>query len=367
MLFTTDDLNRLAAAIQTCVTPLAFPTREAWRRSLVDAVVRLTHAEAGHCSLRGFDGVPTAVAQGYDQSIFDGYDQHWVHEDPGYELTKRVDMRAYTRRYMLAAAGPLWAARYKRSAVWNEFYSANGLVEGAGMLFVERGTIAHLHADTFSTAGEHMDERGLALLRVLSPAFRAGTSLVLGLHASEWKLESLLQAVPQPLALYDSACRCVHMNDAYKELLRLEPALFRAETAARIERLIRAAIPVPRSKRGLVDEVLRAPRAEQIGDFRLSVSLVNHEGVGATYVLLSVTRTVESKPSMVQARLAGLSKREAQVATLIVDGRTNREIAGALGIAVHTARRHSERILKKLGVTSRRLVRNRLLEEPLGR
>jgi DNA-binding NarL/FixJ family response regulator len=49
----------------------------------------------------------------------------------------------------------------------------------------------------------------------------------------------------------------------------------------------------------------------------------------------------------------GLTWREAQVATLLVEGRPNSEIAEELKISPHTARHHTQRILSKLSVHSR--------------
>lgn len=55
-------------------------------------------------------------------------------------------------------------------------------------------------------------------------------------------------------------------------------------------------------------------------------------------------------------RRYGLTRREVEVAALVVARRTNREIADGLGISVHTVRHHVERILSKLGLHSRRQV-----------
>jgi DNA-binding NarL/FixJ family response regulator len=49
----------------------------------------------------------------------------------------------------------------------------------------------------------------------------------------------------------------------------------------------------------------------------------------------------------------GLTLREAQVATLLVQGQSNSAIAEQLEISPHTARHHTQRILSKLGVHSR--------------
>ena len=51
--------------------------------------------------------------------------------------------------------------------------------------------------------------------------------------------------------------------------------------------------------------------------------------------------------------LYNLTAREAEVCALLVIRRTNREIAAAIGISEHTARHHTESVLRKLGLTSR--------------
>jgi DNA-binding CsgD family transcriptional regulator len=58
----------------------------------------------------------------------------------------------------------------------------------------------------------------------------------------------------------------------------------------------------------------------------------------------------------------GLTPRETRVAALVAARSGSREIAEALGISPHTARRHAEAVLRKLGVHSRSDVRERLRE-----
>jgi DNA-binding NarL/FixJ family response regulator len=48
-----------------------------------------------------------------------------------------------------------------------------------------------------------------------------------------------------------------------------------------------------------------------------------------------------------------LSQREQQVLRLLADGRTNREIAAALGLSTETVKTHVSSILEKLDVKSR--------------
>ena len=58
-------------------------------------------------------------------------------------------------------------------------------------------------------------------------------------------------------------------------------------------------------------------------------------------------------PSMQEAPIEQLTKRELEVLALMAEGKTDREIAGALSIAESTAKNHVSNILGKLNVPNR--------------
>ncbi|HZB47683.1 MAG TPA: helix-turn-helix transcriptional regulator, partial [Mycobacteriales bacterium] len=60
-----------------------------------------------------------------------------------------------------------------------------------------------------------------------------------------------------------------------------------------------------------------------------------------------------------------LSHREREVAGLVTEGRTNREIAAALFLSEKTVERHLSRIFAKLGVSSRAALAARVTARPL--
>ena len=63
---------------------------------------------------------------------------------------------------------------------------------------------------------------------------------------------------------------------------------------------------------------------------------------------------------------AGLSDRELELALLVADGHTNRQIAARLYLSEKTVERHLSNVFRKLGVTSRAAVAGRVGAERLG-
>jgi DNA-binding CsgD family transcriptional regulator len=95
-----------------------------------------------------------------------------------------------------------------------------------------------------------------------------------------------------------------------------------------------------------------------MGRYRLRGCAVGPDTMAESAVLVSMDRLEVDPPSpdALRKRL-GLTARESQVACLLVQRLTNDEIAAALGISSHTARHHTESVLLKVGVNSRRALR----------
>ena len=112
--------------------------------------------------------------------------------------------------------------------------------------------------------------------------------------------------------------------------------------------------------RGRREQVVREVRLADAA-YRVRGSVLEQEAASLPAIVVMLER-VDALPSEAALRERfGLTAREAPVARLLAEGFTNQEVARALTISPHTARHHTESVLSKLGVPSRRAVRDRLV------
>ena len=110
------------------------------------------------------------------------------------------------------------------------------------------------------------------------------------------------------------------------------------------------------------DAVHCADLEDEGRSLRISITRMHASDPADAACLVGLRRVGHSWPSSGRlARVAGLTVRESRVAVLLAEGRPNSAIAEALFISPHTAKRHTENILAKLGVKSRAAVAAHLL------
>ncbi len=71
------------------------------------------------------------------------------------------------------------------------------------------------------------------------------------------------------------------------------------------------------------------------------------------FVIGLLNASEKSQENNIESKLAVLTSREAQIATLIYDGLTNKEIASKLDITTSTVKNHTKHIYEKLNVSDR--------------
>ena len=152
-------------------------------------------------------------------------------------------------------------------------------------------------------------------------------------------IAEFLSAVGGAVALADDAGRLLAMSGRLEAAVRGLPELVRRRWLTDL----REAVSVFRANTGLVEW------QEPVGPWHTRFAAVSFPSAGHTVVRIELSRN-----ACLPAHLRDvLSRREADVATGLLQGHSSRVIAGHLGITVHTVRRMTERVFRKVGVHSR--------------
>ena len=136
--------------------------------------------------------------------------------------------------------------------------------------------------------------------------------------------------------------------------LRAADALVRLRAVSPLLKV--CALVVPGVDRSV--EVARMLCAEGVASVHASseevISMIVSVARGERAVIAAFTRSSSSRqPVAAQGDCADLSKREAEVIRLLVDGMSNKEISSALVLSEKTVKNHVSRIFSKLNVNAR--------------
>lgn len=373
MAFTSDTLADLEATSRLLLSPLAAPDPATWLREAGQAVRRLLHGDGVVLQLPGTDqpyftdDAPDVVRRLQDyvggvgpEGVFltDPVVHLWM------QLRRRENREGFTwdlNAHMVGARGHrMTDAPIVGEAVLGSGYRDFGglyasAAGGEGMIWV-----LHRERDRIP-----FGERTVGVLQLLAPAFRAGLDALARLGAHR----ATLDALSEPVAAFDVDGRPLHRNAALGALLAAEPERSRVEfELARLARALRvAAVGTARDRApgaaGPVPAEAVAVTARGRYTLRGAVLPVGAHPSGGAYLVSVRAEVAPALPTAddVRAR-CGLTRREAEVAVLIAEGLRNDAIAERLFVSAHTARRHTEGVMAKLGVSSRAAVAARLLQ-----
>ncbi len=124
----------------------------------------------------------------------------------------------------------------------------------------------------------------------------------------------------------------------------------------RVAQTLTALVQGPAKSRG---ETVSVPALREVrtakATYRIHGSLIGADLLGSgTTVLVALERLTPELPSEEAIRQRfSLTRKEARVALLLAEGKSNDDTAKMLSISPHTARHHTERVMLKLGVKSR--------------
>lgn len=195
--------------------------------------------------------------------------------------------------------------------------------------------------------GRNPDEDSSAFkwIELLAPAFSAGRKLRHSIerYESEWALS--IDALPVALLVFDSSGNLQHRNRRFEQAMVREPGLeaCQAIAAAMAQDLLRPT----RRARYMASAPLQVTQDIEILNTKLRLSAAQ-----APWPFGDPLCLVTAEFSK-QITYDDLTKRENDVAKLLIEGMPDKQIARELNISLHTVRRHVERVLAKTGTHNR--------------
>jgi DNA-binding CsgD family transcriptional regulator len=193
--------------------------------------------------------------------------------------------------------------------------------------------------------------------------------------------EGVMDQMATGMMLLDESGRVLQLNRAARELVEEGAVEIRDEmlqvgnsdVADELRRLVHEAGAAEEEERK--PGVMAALRVEARGGHPplsllvrpLSMRAVGDVGRPTVTVFISKPEERQSIPPEIVRKIFGLTKTEASVCSLLAQGSGADEVAGRLGVSVHTVRAHIRSIFKKTGVSKQtELIRRVLKSIPSG-
>lgn len=363
---TSYEIEKLTEAQNILLSPFDYASRAEWLLECLATIRDLVGADAGVA--QDPDDPQFAISSEYPKTFLAPYKDAIVDTELRFvDHSRFAALGIWNRRTAFANdLDAFYGSRY-----YNEYvvparaFDATGLavsLAGRDDLTDTLMLIFHHHNPT----GRQFGERGLALLRLIYPAFRAGAQILARAEARRESTEWIIDAIGDRLRLYDLDGNVLLESREMMNLLSyvLPNSSLSDRLDAMARRVIRAAVGNGRAIELEPEEIVQTAQ----GRFRIRSVWTPGGVLHRQKCLLLVVHPLDGMQVDLDDLVHhfGFTRREAEVALLLSRRKSNREIARTLVISEHTARHHTEHVMAKLGVHSRREVRDRLAENPSG-
>jgi DNA-binding CsgD family transcriptional regulator len=361
------DLAHLRTALRLLLNPLEFSDDSTWRKAVCEQLLGWVDTDGVHAVLTTTArNKMVGVGPWSNVDLDRDYVARW-HDQM--EVDRRRTERRLTswNRYDLISP-----SEFRRTTYFKEFCSVSRNFDSAGALHrLPSGGQILLYFNAKSFGRFRSDDKSATVLRLLQPSLAPAITILnaFGSAARDW---GRIDTAGTPIGLLALDGRLIHATPELSSLLahpQTGPAISHGmrQIAGEMRRLL---------ARGPANDARCRPTrqiASTAGPITVSGSFIDAPAVcRVPLCLVTVTApssTVTGTPALLTTASLrerfGLTPREAEVALFLARGRRNAQIALALHVTEHTARRHTERVLLKLGVHSRAEVAA-ALAEPAG-
>lgn len=345
---TPSDEARLTKLTSILAAPLAYEDLAAWRIAAIDAACELLDGQFG-CFILPAPGAPLLEGPGIDPAVFDAFARYYHRFDRGHELGKAKGLSVASHQMLYG--DELYGTEY-----YNDFLRPANMHRTLGMSVDAIGVppFAALIVYRDNQSRPAFDEREVMLGRLAHAVFAGGVGTAVRLLEHRETVGGLLDTFDHAVLACDTDGRPLHANAALRCLLADDAQSERLQDA--IGTAVRAAVAMETATSHHPVDVLTS-----LGRYRITVTRLRRTAPGEPALLARVERcfVLPLGDGALKNRF-GLTPREAQVARLIAEGRSNDDVASVLGISPHTGLRHTESIFRKLDIVSRRQVRKRI-------
>lgn len=313
---------------------------------ILDMVQRLVDSDV---SGGVFTNAPTIclekkITLGVSPDLSEWYDAHY---SAGAMMADMAEARGLN---VWRPSDVLGKSEWEASAICNDLRTDFGLGEP---IYISCGSPAQLSARFWfikDCSRDDFTERDAHILNLLQPHFC--DALRLGVTVLEGNAyRGTFHQAWSPRFICDSSGKITEMNAAARRFVEETDGKFR-DVVARIEAICR----------GMVARRAECEFAELVGQrCRLTMSPIESPNARMAYTLFIHSASHLRGTLSRSMDACGFSKREAEVAKLLVEGMSNQQIADKLFVAEATIKDYVAAIFQKLDVSKRTSVLPRLL------
>lgn len=346
----TQSLSRsLATQVAECaellLSPFGLESPTAWRAEVVRRLRPIVRADMATFQLP-IPGGGLFTSEGITDSMYAQYKYFLRTFHTRYPAFQRMRTRGVVSRRQIWWG---YEREFRESALYNDLFAPHK-IHDALVLSEPDAQDSDFSSIFFNSEREKgFGRREISLLLLLRPAFRSGVATIRRLGGDHERLHQTIDLLPIGVALYTTSGMLLHRNRVLSTMLHgetdprgLDGAVERAARAAGTPRKL-PALTAPR------------PGLPLAAGYHVHASLCPGRLFGAdgSLVMVTVERGGSQAARSELFDQCRLTPREREVALLLADGHSNAELARRLTISVHTAERHVEHVLSKLGLRSR--------------
>jgi DNA-binding CsgD family transcriptional regulator len=345
----TAEIASLEHANTVLLAPLSYENDQSWRRAAASALQKCLGGDASSFEVM-MPGMPLIAAEPEVARVLKALDPppDWVVR--ALTVTRRERCLTVTDWEELFDANKI-----RKSFFYNELVRPHGILAPVTML-TDTGQSPIPAALTVYFADEGLARRYVQrhkeLARLLYPAYCAGLRTYLAYQQNTAALMSLAEDARIGVLVFDAGGHLERENAFFQQFMCCDPE--RDKVRAEVAHVIRGLLS--HSLRGLGTWGTRRTATEfrsSVGHYRISATFLDQPSRDSLLAIALVEKIESRVDTRALADRFSLTQREIELALVMRNGLSTRQIAAELGISINTVRRHIERILLKLDVHTR--------------